>query len=234
MSKSRIGVIVDNKTQLSGISSTIASQSGEQFLVRLGRLEGSHEELLGPVKELESYGPSEPEVRRNTMQWIRNWANLALPENSSIKQLLVYRGVSLWWFLDPWWILLGNRYFPYLHESIHFLEQISGLIVKEKPTQIISYTSNPNFNSVLVAACKQFGISVSVPHRRNRQIFKMKGTALLSIARFAARAILYRVQSCVFPEKQDGRGKDRLVVLSGDHWGRLWDPQTGKVVEGES
>jgi hypothetical protein len=187
------------------------------------------------VKTIEDFGPTEPEAQRRTMQWLRAWASRPIAGSASLKEVLIYHGVSLWWFLDLWWILGGTWHSTHLHESIRHLEQVLEIFEQEKPGLVVSLCASAEFNRVLKAVCERHGVPVHFTgsSSKERHALRRRFHALAFLGRFLVRAFLYAIESLCIPAAARELSAARLVVHTGDNWGRLWDRETGQTLEGD-
>lgn len=189
------------------------------------------------LRSLDAYGCSEPEARRKTMRWLREWANQPFLEGATIKELFLYRGVSLWWFFDPWWALRGATSSSYLHEKFRCLEQIAKILEERRPRKVVSLCRGTEFNAVLKTACRYRGVDVSCPSvawENIKESLRCKLHALLYPGRSIARMILHWLQAILAPRVIENPARGSLLFLTGDNWGSFWDHENGGRVEGDT
>ncbi len=233
-------LFVDKNTDLSIIKSYLPATASDLLVVTLDEKLNGADELVKmglSFRSIDSHGPTEPEARKKTMEWVRQWANQPVLNGATLKELLIYRGISLWWFLDPRWILVGEKYLPYLPDAIRRLEQITRILSEERPGQTISLCKDTEFNTLLKLACAHFQSSVLIRAGDHHlaETARRYLRAVLALCRFAARAFLYRLQTLLWRSAL-GSAADasRIVFFMGDHWGSLWDRNAARLVEGET
>ena len=72
----------------------------------------------------------ENEFKKQTLEWIDQWADAASEGEKSVKEVAVYSGVSLWWFMLP-------VIFPDLLRCIQYVEATRAILNAEKPDRAV-------------------------------------------------------------------------------------------------
>jgi hypothetical protein len=89
----RIVVFVDSQTDAGRLDDTVRGAEAEVLMIAIDRT--SRIDFGGPrpaveLRYLDEFGPSELEVRRQTMTWLRDWANTPLPDGTSVKERIAF------------------------------------------------------------------------------------------------------------------------------------------------
>jgi len=80
-------------------------------------------------KMLNDYKLSENEIRKS-IKWIKSWPDTIIHDNKSLKELLVYNKISIYWYIE-------TRFFLYrIRELLILIESIKQILSKEKPEKI--------------------------------------------------------------------------------------------------
>ena len=72
----------------------------------------------------------EDEFKKQTIEWIDQWADAAIEGEKSVKEVATYSGVSLWWFMLP-------VIFPDLLRCIQYVEATRAILNVEKPDRAV-------------------------------------------------------------------------------------------------
>jgi len=82
-------------------------------------------------KSLSEYSRKNDEPQKNGLAWIKTWPDKIIFKNKSFKELFIYEGISLFWFLEP------RLYFYKISELILLIEKIKLILTQEKPDRIL-------------------------------------------------------------------------------------------------
>ncbi len=67
---------------------------------------------------------------QKVLEWIKSWPDAIIDDNKSLKELLVYNKISIYWYLE-------SRFFLYrIRELLILIERIKQILSKEKPEKI--------------------------------------------------------------------------------------------------
>lgn len=86
-------------------------------------------------------------VESEVLDWFKTWADKPFSENINIKQMLDYKGISLWWFLEigVFDSYKGINYPVPVKKLLEKLELLDVVVKAENPDEIIFLnTSNPH------------------------------------------------------------------------------------------
>lgn len=64
------------------------------------------------------------------IRWIKSWPDLKMYENKNFKEMLVYDGISIYWFLE------SRLFFYRIKELLILIEQIKQIFSNERPQKI--------------------------------------------------------------------------------------------------
>jgi UDP-N-acetylglucosamine 2-epimerase len=112
-----------------------------------------------------------PDSNKRAIYWLKKWSDRKLLNNKNFKELINYRGISLWWFSDFWF------YYHTVHKNtiqniIHHCETIQNIIEKENPNKIILFGEETLFNQVTRLATKTKNISLEIIENPLREKIK--------------------------------------------------------------
>ncbi|MBW2990874.1 CDP-glycerol glycerophosphotransferase family protein [Candidatus Woesearchaeota archaeon] len=94
------------------------------------------------------------------IRWTQKWAFSKLASNKSFAEELVFRNISLWYFIE---FLLHRIDKPYMNEHpiskmLLYLDYIEKIITKAKPFEVIVENKKTDFNRLLIKMCKKHRI----------------------------------------------------------------------------
>jgi hypothetical protein len=170
-----------------------------------------------PCVGLDTYGCSEIEGNLRSIRWLRDWSNRPVLAGRTIKELLLYRDRSLWWFFDAWF--LQTIHLPPLSLCLHRIEQLIAYLDRERPQRLVSLSIDPVFNQALrvVGGSRRLPTEIRQPHDGAVRKFGTRAKALLAALRFVPRAVWYRLQR---------------LLYSMDHRQDVFDLEQGRFVRG--
>ncbi len=98
---------------------------------------------------------------KKSLWWLKDWSDKKLLNKKNFKELITYRGISLWWFSDFWF------YYHVVHKNIvqniiHHCETIQNILEKEKPKKIIILGKESLINKVTILAAKERNIKTKI------------------------------------------------------------------------
>jgi len=166
---------------------------------------------------LASYGCSESEGNLRGIRWLRDWSNRPVLAGRTIKELLLYRGRSLWWFFDAW--LVHNIYVPPLTVCLRRIEQLAAYVDRERPQRLVSLSTDPVFNRALrlVGATLRLPTEIRRPGGGSMRRLRTRATAVLAALRFIPRAVWYRLQRLLYRMPGASGGVAPVTFFSMDH-----------------
>lgn len=106
---------------------------------------------------IDSGADSDPSTIEAYM-WFKKWGDERIG-NNTIKQLLEYRGISLWWFVDLW--LVGGWGLPSFDEIYIALHRITNAIRGCHPERIVLLSNDPLDDLVASAVALHLRVSYS-------------------------------------------------------------------------
>jgi UDP-N-acetylglucosamine 2-epimerase len=141
-------------------------------------------ELGYNCKLISEYSKSPTDEINKSINWIKNWPDKPILYGKSFKDLLVYNGISTYWFLE-------NRFYLYrIQNLIPLIEQIQNLISMEKPNQVLIHENYDVYHIIK----EKYGDNIeSIKHistekKQNRTSYKSySGNRLLKL--FALKSL---------------------------------------------
>jgi len=99
-----------------------------------------------PIRESRDYLPEfyEESSAKKAQLWIKEWSNTAIVEGKTLKEIVSYDGVSLWWFVEFYYF-----YALYVSQIVKHIELLKVIVAKEKPTKIVFVKDGSLFSRVL-------------------------------------------------------------------------------------
>ena len=157
--------------------------------------------------------------QQRALSWIQKWPDMPVLDGKSFKELLVYNGVSIYWFLQT------RFYMHRMKELLVLTERIGAVIAAEKPdsTRVIG---NPDAEYV---ASQLQGMKGSADKARGGIAYKSYGghpTLKLAILKIF-RGTFGRSTNAA----KGSPGGKILVVTEASNWRRDFDFETGRYVE---
>ncbi len=99
----------------------------------------------------------------NVLEWLKGWPNVPIMDGKSIKELLEFRGTSLWWFGETNFLRTSyGDYVVSLKETVIRLETIKYGIGKYEPSQLYIYNSNDLTDKCSLAVCNAMNIPIEL------------------------------------------------------------------------
>ncbi len=81
-------------------------------------------------KSISQYSKQEIGIHKKSIEWIKDWPDKIILNNKNFKELFVYEGITIFWFLET------RLYLYRIDELISLIEKIKTIILQEKPTRI--------------------------------------------------------------------------------------------------
>ena len=189
-------------------------------------------QVIGIGAGLDSYGSSEIEGNLRVIRWLRDWSNAPVVADQNIKELLLYRGRSLWWFFDAW--LVHNIHLPPLTAGLRHIEQLISYVDRERPQRLVSLSTDPVFNRALrlVGASRRVPTDIRHPGGGSMRNLRSRATAVLAALRFLPRAVWYRLQRLFYRPLAPSGGESPVMLFSMDHWQDVFDLEQERFVRG--
>jgi hypothetical protein len=185
-----------------------------------------------PRVALDAYGCSEIEGNLRVIRWLRDWSNAPVLAGRNVKELLLYRGRSLWWFFDAWFV--QNVHLPPFTAYLRRVEQLITYVDRERPQRLVSLSTDPVFNRALrlVGASRRLPTEIRRPGSASMRNLRTRATAVLAALRFMPRAVWYRLQRLLYRTPGATGGDAPVALFSMDHWQDVFDLQQERFVRG--
>ena len=169
---------------------------------------------------------------KKAMYWLKKWSDKKILNKKNFKELVTYRGISLWWFSNFWF------YYHTVHKNIvqnivHHCETVQNIIEKEKPTKIIIVGKETLLNKIIILATKEKNIKIELINspitERIKSAIDHKKPHLLEFLKerkFSFRSILSKQKLKDYQPKQSDK---KLLVTTYTSLNQYsTDPLTGK------
>jgi len=165
------------------------------------------------------------EVNRKAINWFKTWSAIPICEGKNFKELFIYKGVSLWWFVD-FWLFYHELHRMNIKDIIQAIYIIDEVVRKEKPDKIIRINNGSVFSETLALYAKKKGIPL-IDIGNQKILDKIRPSILewLKYRKFYTRRIISKIFSKK-PEKVD-----IMLVGLASHWATHTSPLTATTKE---
>lgn len=115
-------------------------------------------------KKPEDYGLTEEYLREKGLAWFRTFPNHKVKDNKNIKELLIYNGLSLWWFVEQQLYMSGFA-FPRVQDVIKQVISLDTIVKAEEPAKIYFADTDTLASKVIKSICRTRQIAtVAISH----------------------------------------------------------------------
>ena len=128
----------------SKIEHTLNSEANDESLIIAGNevIKDTITNLGYTCKLIKNYSKDPKNDLDKAIQWIKYWPDKPIFNGKSLKDLLVYNELSIYWFLE-------NRFYSYRIESlIPLIEQVQNMIKLENPMEIFIHGNDDIYNVI--------------------------------------------------------------------------------------
>ncbi len=153
------------------------------------------------------------------LNWLQNWSNKKIINGKSIKEMLVYKKQTLWYFIE-YLIYSGTwtlDYFTPTSKILYYIDAINYFISKYKPKKVIIKNNNKLFYNLVIKICQNKNIEIQNLNIYNKKINigkKLKNNLFLIRTYIILRQIL-RFILRYFKSKKINK---KIIMLSSDRF----------------
>jgi hypothetical protein len=176
-------------------------------------------------------GPSDADaVDEAAMTWTKEWGRRPLVDGKSFRQLLEWKGVSLWWFAEL-----------YLHHStgatrrVRLVETFHRLLAALSPEEVESVGLAAEEQTLLARTCNARGVLFHGPRRSGAAGFGPASLVSLGSRWNTVKTLLSAMKAAFggTPRLPRSSGRRILFLSHAAFWQRRRDPTTGETREYE-
>ncbi len=189
------------------------------------------------IKTGKDYGLSDEYLQKTSIEWYRSFADKETGIGENIKELLVYKNISLWWLVEQQ-LYISRFAFPRLRDTIQQVIILDRIIQAEKPA-IIYYADNGTVLSTAIRfVCKSGGIdtAISAGSSRIKRRLINKFRAFAYINGLWLRLFLRKICWALARHKKlsaTTTGKKKLLIFSVCVWSNIRSLKSGKLIKGD-
>jgi len=129
MNKNRNFAFIFEDSGLEEFIHKIDSENGITFVAGSYEIKENVQKLGYSCTMISDYSEGK-NFNQKVLEWIKSWPDKIIHDNKSLKELLVYNKISIYWYLE-------SRFFLYrIRELLILIEYIKQILSKEKPEKI--------------------------------------------------------------------------------------------------
>lgn len=166
--------------------------------------------------QLSELFPSNWEVRKEIIGWLRGWSDKKLFSGSDVKEFLRVADFSLWWLLDSW--IADNGYFPHLATTLRWIWVVERLVRQFKPGRIVTVGADAEMRGIVRSVSQELGVAFeNVEARGLKERLRDRAITRALLAFAKQMFFLGPVRLAALLGKKHLPKQTDLIIFSGDN-----------------
>lgn len=188
-------------------------------------------------KTIEDYGLSDNYITEEGIGWFKSWSNSKIKDGRNIKELLVYKGIPVWWLVNTW-LYSSTFFYDSIAGVLRYVSIIERITAAEKPNEVCCCDDGGLSFKAVKRVCRAKNIPLTVmpqpvPLKRRLDSISMPLLMYGKWLRNILRKTYWQFLSLAPRHRKKGESKGKVLMFTGDNWSTVYNLTSGQPGTGD-